>query len=317
MHHLPIVHHSDYTADTPDGHRFPMQKFRLLAELLIQDGLVPHSFHVPEPISRDELIQAHTPTYVDRVLTRNLDPVLVRRIGFDLTKQVILRARLVTAGTLLAARLALAQGLACNSAGGSHHASRDQGAGFCVFNDVAVAASVLMAEGQLRQCLVIDLDVHHGDGTALIFANTPEVSTFSMHCEANWPLVKPPSDLDVALPEGCDDTFYLTTLAQHLPNFLDRVQPDLVFYIAGVDPHKDDRLGKLALTDGGLMARERFVIEAVRSRGIALVTVLGGGYGVDVGTLARRHALVFHAAADYLAQTPFSTQGARRSNASS
>jgi acetoin utilization deacetylase AcuC-like enzyme len=311
---LPIVHHRDYTADTPDGHRFPMQKFQLLAEILVQDGLVPHGFHVPEPITRDELIQAHTPSYVDSVLTKTLDPALVRRIGFELTDRVILRARLATAGTLLAARLALDEGLACNSAGGSHHASADQGAGFCVFNDVAVAASVLLAQGLVRQCLVIDLDVHHGDGTALIFADTPEVTTFSMHCEANWPLVKPPSDLDVALPEGCEDALYLDTLAHHLPDLLDQIQPDLVFYIAGVDPHCEDRLGKLALTDGGLMARERFVIEAVRTRGIALATVLGGGYGVDAGAVARRHALVFHAAADYLAQTPFSTQAASRSN---
>ncbi len=297
---LPIVHHPDYTADTPDGHRFPMQKFARLAEVLRQDGLVPHGFVTPEPVARADLIRAHTPAYVDAVLGRTLDPAAVRRIGFSLTERVVLRAQLATAGTLLAARLALQEGLACNSAGGSHHARADQGAGFCVFNDVAVAASVLLAEGLVKQILVVDLDVHHGDGTALIFQGEPRVFTLSMHCDDNWPLEKPPSDLDVALPKGTGDAGYLAVLDDCLPALLDRVRPDLVFYIAGVDPHQDDRLGKLALTDQGLMARERHVINAVRGRAIPLVTALGGGYGHDVDAVARRHSLVFHAAADFL-----------------
>jgi len=297
---LPIVHHPDYTADTPDGHRFPMQKFARLAEILRQDGLVPHGFVTPEPVARADLIRAHTPAYVDGVLSRTLDPAAVRRIGFSLTERVVLRAQLATAGTLLAARLALQEGLACNSAGGSHHARADQGAGFCVFNDVAVAASVLLAEGVVEQILVVDLDVHHGDGTALIFRDEPRVFTLSMHCDDNWPLEKPPSDLDVALPKGTGDAGYLAALDDCLPALLDQVRPDLVFYIAGVDPHQDDRLGKLALTDQGLMTRERRVIEAVRGRAIPLVTVLGGGYGHDVDAVARRHSLVFHAAADFL-----------------
>lgn len=297
---LPIVHHPDYTADTPDGHRFPMQKFAQLAEILRADGLAPHGFVTPEPISRDDLIRAHTPAYVDGVLNRTLDAIAVRRIGFTLTERVVLRAQLATAGTLLAARLALQEGLACNSAGGSHHARADQGAGFCVFNDVAVAASVLLAEGSVKQILVVDLDVHHGDGTALIFRDEPRVFTFSLHCDDNWPLEKPPSDLDVALPKGTGDAVYLAALDESLPAMLDQVRPDLVFYIAGVDPHQDDRLGKLAMTDLGLMTRERRVIEAVRGRDIPLVTVLGGGYGHDVNAVARRHSFVFHAAADYL-----------------
>jgi len=297
---LPIVHHPNYTADTPEGHRFPMQKFARLAEILRQDGLVPHGFVTPEPIARAALICAHTPAYVEAVLGRTLDPAAVRRIGFALTERVVLRAQLATAGTLLAARLALQEGLACNSAGGSHHARADQGAGFCVFNDVAVAASILLAEGLVQQILVVDLDVHHGDGTALIFHDEPRVFTFSMHCDDNWPLEKPPSDLDVALPKGTGDAGYLAALDDCLSALLDQVRPDLVFYIAGVDPHQDDRLGKLALTDQGLMTRERRVIEAVRGRAIPLVTVLGGGYGHDVEAVGRRHSFVFHAAADFL-----------------
>ncbi|CAN1514277.1 AcuC Deacetylases, including yeast histone deacetylase and acetoin utilization protein [Caulobacteraceae bacterium] len=300
MHLLPIVHHPDYTADTPDGHRFPMQKFARLAEILRQHGLVPHGFATPEPIARANLIRAHTPAYVDAVLGRTLDPAAVRRIGFSLTERVVLRAQLATAGTLLAARLALQEGLACNSAGGSHHARADQGAGFCVFNDVAVAASVLLAEGVVKQILVVDLDVHHGDGTALIFRDEPRVFTLSMHCDDNWPLEKPPSDLDVALPKGTGDAGYLAALDDCLLALLDQVRPELVFYIAGVDPHQEDRLGKLALTDQGLMTRERRVIEAVRGRAIPLVAVLGGGYGHDVDAVARRHSFVFHAAADFL-----------------
>jgi acetoin utilization deacetylase AcuC-like enzyme len=278
-----------------------MQKFARLAEILRDDGLVPHGFVTPEPIAREDLIGAHTPAYVDAVLGRTLDPAAVRRIGFSLTERVVLRAQLATAGTLLAARLALQEGLACNSAGGSHHARADQGAGFCVFNDVAVAASVLLAEGLVQQILVVDLDVHHGDGTALIFHDEPRVFALSMHCDDNWPLEKPPSDLDVAIPKGTGDAGYLAALDDCLPALLDQVRPDLVFYIAGVDPHQDDRLGKLALTDQGLMTRERRVIEAVRRRGIPLVTVLGGGYGHDVSAVARRHSFVFHAAADFLA----------------
>ena len=298
---LPIVHHPDYVADTPDGHRFPMRKFARLAEVLREDGLVPHGFHMPEPITRDQLLKVHSAGYVDGVLNRTLGTQEVRRIGFPLTPRVVRRAQLATGGTLLAARLALKYGLACNSAGGSHHAMADHGAGFCVFNDVAVAASNLLAEDSFLKIMVVDLDVHHGDGTASIFASEPRVFTLSMHCDDNWPLVKPASDCDIALSSNTDDTAYLETLSSVLPDLLDRVSPNIVFYVAGVDPHQDDRLGKLSLTDAGLMARERYVIEQVRSRHIALVTVLGGGYSTDIDILAARHALVFHACADWLA----------------
>jgi acetoin utilization deacetylase AcuC-like enzyme len=300
---LPIIHHPRYTADTPDSHRFPMRKFARLAQVLREDGLAPHGFVTPDPITRDQLLTAHTSRYVDGVLGANLSAPEVRKIGFPLSPAVILRARQATGGTLAAARIALSDGLACNSAGGSHHAMADNGAGFCVFNDVAVAALVLLDEKAVAKIMVIDLDVHHGDGTASLFAHEERVFTFSMHCHDNWPLIKPPSDLDIALHAGTGDGAYLDQLRATLPDLLDAQRPDLVFYVAGVDPHKDDRLGKLALTDAGLMARERFVLEAVRGRAIALVTVLGGGYSTDIDTLAARHGLVFHACADWLAQT--------------
>jgi acetoin utilization deacetylase AcuC-like enzyme len=301
MHHLPIVHHPGFCAQLDPTHRFPMGKFARLAEILHADGLAPLGFHVPEPASREQLVRAHSPAYVDAVLSASLDEKAVRRLGFPLTQSVIARACLATGGTLLAARLALEHGLACNTAGGSHHAGKDYGAGFCVFNDVAVAARNLLSEQPQLKILIVDLDVHHGDGTALMFQGEPLVTTFSMHCEENWPLHKPASDLDVGLPAGTGDSAYLAILADNLPDLLTRTRPDLVFYIAGVDPHKDDRLGKLALSDAGLMARERFVIEQVRRRNIPLVTVLGGGYSNDLDALSARHALVFHACADWLA----------------
>lgn len=298
---LPIVYHRDYTADTPDNHRFPMQKFARLAQVLMQDGLAPHGFHTPDTISREQLLRAHTPAYIDGILDATLSPQEVRRIGFPLSRRVIRRAQLATGGTLLTARLARECGLACNSAGGSHHSMADHGAGFCVFNDVAVAASNLLAEDPALKIMVIDLDVHHGDGTASIFADEPRVFTFSMHCDDNWPLVKPASDYDLGVGKGTEDAAYLEQLCSTLPVLLNQFTPDLVFYVAGVDPHKDDRLGKLCLTDEGLMARERFVIEQVRARAIPLATVLGGGYSTDIDALAARHALVFHACADWLA----------------
>jgi acetoin utilization deacetylase AcuC-like enzyme len=300
---LPIVHHRDYTADTPDSHRFPMQKFARLAQVLIQDGLVPHGFHTPEPASREALLKAHSIAYVDGVLNGTLSSAEIRRIGFPLSPSVVRRAQLATGGTLLAARLALDFGLACNAAGGSHHAMAGYGAGFCVFNDVAVAATNLLAESPNLKIMVIDLDVHHGDGTASIFADEPRVFTFSVHCADNWPLVKPASNLDIGLPKGADDHAYMFHLNEALPGLLDTFRPDLAFYIAGVDPHKDDRLGKLSLTNDGLSARDRYVIGEVRNRGINLATVLGGGYSTDIDALAGRHALVFHACADWLSST--------------
>jgi acetoin utilization deacetylase AcuC-like enzyme len=298
---LPIVHHPDYTANTPAEHRFPMRKFARLAEILVEDGLAPHGFYTPEPIDRNQLLRAHTARYVDGILTFTLPPDEVRRIGFPLTPSVARRAHLATGGTLLAARLALEHGLACNSAGGSHHAMADHGAGFCVFNDVGVAAATLLHEQPQLKIMVVDLDVHHGDGTASIFAKEERVFTFSMHCDENWPLVKPASDHDVALPTGTDDEAYLEHLAAALPKLLESFAPNLVFYVAGVDPHSEDRLGKLSLSDGGLRARERFVVEQVRARGIPLTTVLGGGYSTDLTALAKRHAFIFHACADWLA----------------
>lgn len=293
MARVPRFYHPAYDAEMPAGHRFPMSKFRRLAEVLADKGMAP--FAEPEPARREDLIRAHASDYVDAVLGMTLDAAAVRRIGLPVTASVVARARAATGGTIAAARAALQAGLAGNLAGGSHHAGPDFGAGFCIFNDVAVAARVLLDEGAVSRVLVVDADVHHGDGTALIFAEDPRVFTLSVHCEANFPTRKPPSDLDVGLPRGAGDADYLTALGAALDEALVRARPDIVFYNAGVDPHTDDALGLLDLSDDGLARREELVLSATHGRGLATTVVIGGGYGPDVDVIARRHALVHEA----------------------
>lgn len=297
---LPIVHHPDYDARFPPHHRFPMDKYRLLMEALRRRGLVDDdNLHVPDPVGAEILSLGHDPAYVEQVLTRSVPAEIEREIGFPVDERVARRAHLAASGTLLAARLALGHGLACNTAGGSHHARRAHGAGFCTFNDVGVAASTLLAERAVRRALVVDLDVHQGDGTAEIFATEPRVFTFSMHAANNYPARKIPSDLDVDLPDGVDDEAYLERLDRLLPLFVDYARPDLVFYNAGVDPHREDRLGKLALSDEGLRSRDRLVIGHFRGLGIPVCAVIGGGYATDVAALAERHAILFEVAAGF------------------
>jgi acetoin utilization deacetylase AcuC-like enzyme len=294
---LPIVHHRDYDAGFDPAHRFPMGKYRRLFELLRESGIAtPANVHEPEAADAALLSRVHDPAYVDAVLECSVPMAVEREIGFPVDERVSRRARLATSGTLLAARLALRHGIACNSAGGSHHARAAQGAGFCTFNDVAVAAAALLAEGTVARVLVVDLDVHQGDGTAAIFADDRRVFTFSMHSQRNYPARKVPSDRDVGLDDGTGDEAYLSALATSLAALRAGFGPDMVFYNAGVDPHADDRLGRLALSDEGLRQRDRLVIETFRSRGIPLCGVIGGGYSTDIDALARRHAILFQEA---------------------
>jgi acetoin utilization deacetylase AcuC-like enzyme len=299
---LPIVHHPAYVAPMPAGHRFPMGKFgRLMAHLLEQRIVAPDQVDVPELAPPEWLALAHAPAYVDAVLGQSLNEAAVRRIGLPITTAVATRSRAANGGTVLTARLALEHGLACNTAGGSHHAFAAYGSGFCVFNDVAVAARVLLREGLVQRVMVVDLDVHQGDGTAAIFLDDPQVFTFSMHCRTNFPLHKQTSDLDLTLDAGLEDEPYLALLADHLPGLLEDVRPDLVFYNAGVDPHADDRLGRLALTEQGLWRRERLVLEACLKAGIPVAGVIGGGYAEDLDQLARLHAILPQVASELFA----------------
>ncbi len=286
----------------PPGHRFPMGKFgALMAYLLAQRVVAPAQVQAPELAPRKWLTLAHAPAYVDAVLSQSLDAAAVRRIGLPVTAEVATRARAASGGTVLTARLALEHGLACNTAGGSHHAFAAYGSGFCLFNDVGVAARVLLAEGLVERILVVDLDVHQGDGTAAIFLDEPRVFTFSMHCRTNFPLRKQTSDLDLALDAGLEDEPYLALLAEHLPGLLEDVRPDLVFYNAGVDPHVDDQLGRLALSERGLWRRERLVLETCLHAGVPVAGVIGGGYAADLDQLARLHAILPQVASELFA----------------
>lgn len=294
---VAYVHHPAYDAETvADDHRFPMRKYTALARQLMLDGIVsPGGYLVPEPASADTLATAHDRAYVDAVLSSNVDRQRSRKIGFEMTPAIALRTSASVGGTILAAECALKDGAALNTAGGSHHADFEGGAGFCVFNDVAVAARVMLNRGRARRIAVIDCDVHQGDGTARIFVGDDRVYTFSLHCEENWPVRKAVSDRDTGLAQGTGDDAYLSTLEHELQAVLDKTRPDLVFYNAGVDPHADDRLGKLKLSDEGLWEREKLVLTALNRAGIPVACVLGGGYDRDVDALARRHALIAHA----------------------
>ena len=295
---LPIVFHPDYMAPLRRGHPFPMSKYGYLREALIARRLLPHAggFLSPAPASIARVAAVHALAYVERVANQTLTAAEERAIGLPNTAAVARRGFLSAAGTLLAARLALEHGIALNMAGGSHHAGPKGGAGFCVFNDVAVAAQALLDEGVLSRILVIDCDVHQGDGTARIFAGGAGVLTLSLHAERNYPARKARSDLDFPLPDGLGDRAYLEVLA-HALALVAPFRPDLVFYNAGVDPHADDRLGRLALTDAGLRARDACVLGWARSRDLPVAGVLGGGYDHDQERLAARHAILFEEAA--------------------
>jgi acetoin utilization deacetylase AcuC-like enzyme len=296
---LPLVYHPGYSVPIPSTHRFPMAKFKKLYERLLRDGVAtPDQFHCPDRPSAAILERVHTSAYVAAYCDGSLDAKAQRRIGLPWTPALVDRTCTAVGGTILTAKLALQHGLACNTAGGTHHAFPDYGSGFCIFNDLAIAARQIQQLGLAQQILIIDLDVHQGDGTAYIFQDDPSVFTFSMHCGVNFPGTKQQSDLDVALAEGMGDDTYLQTLDQYLPDLLRQVQPDLVLYDAGVDPHLADRLGKLALTDTGLYRREMQVLSACRSAGYPVACVIGGGYADDLDMLVYRHSLLHRAASE-------------------
>jgi acetoin utilization deacetylase AcuC-like enzyme len=300
---LPIVYHPDYVSPLPPEHRFPMPKFGKIYELLLREGIATvEQFHRPQIASHSLLAQVHTQDYVQNFCAGNLDPKAQRRIGLPWSETLVKRSRTAVGGTVLTAQLALQYGLACNTAGGTHHAFPDYGSGFCIFNDLAVAARTIQGLGLAHKILIIDLDVHQGDGTALIFQNDPTVFTFSMHCQANFPFRKQQSDLDVGLPEGMADEAYLKALANYLPDLLAEFNPDLVLYDAGVDPHQTDRLGRLALTDRGLFERDKFVLQSCIQQGYPVATVVGGGYDKDIYALAYRHILLYLAATELYQQ---------------
>ncbi len=296
---LPIVYHPDYVTPLPEGHRFPMPKFKTVYDILLADGVVDSSSVFQPEIAAMALLQSvHSPEYSNAFCNGQLDRSAQRRIGFPWSEGLVKRTRTAVGGTLLTARLALKYGIACNTAGGTHHAFPDFGSGFCIFNDLAVAARILVDEGIVGKILIVDLDVHQGDGSAYIFRDDERVFTFSMHCGENFPFKKQESDLDVALPSGMTDAEYLTSLEAHFPDLLSSVNPDLVLYDAGVDPHKDDQLGKLALSDEGLWQRDEIVLGRCIANGFPIATVIGGGYSKNIEELARRHTITHRVGAE-------------------
>lgn len=260
----------------------------MVMEALAESG-VEYALHALEPMPRDHIEAVHCPAYVAEVVERRVPAEKVRRIGFPVTERLSQRAQLTPGGTWLAAKLALRYGFAANSAGGSHHALYDTGAGYCIFNDLAIAAHRLIAEHDARRILIVDCDVHQGDGTASLLSGRSDIATFSIHAEKNFPARKACSTLDIGLPDGTGDEAYLDVLACHLPMLIDDFSPDLILYQAGVDPHAEDRLGRLSLSDEGLAARDRFIGEEAGRRGIPIASALGGGYGNDPMAIARRH----------------------------
>ncbi|WP_311269193.1 histone deacetylase [Sphingobium sp. WCS2017Hpa-17] len=286
---LHVVHHPAYVSPATPGSRFRFDKYGLVMDAL-RETAVPFQSVEPEPMDRIWIDGVHDPAYVDEVLTLTVPPEKARRIGFPVTDRVMRRSLLSPGGTWLAAKLAMIHGYAANAAGGSHHALADTGAGYCVFNDLAIAANRLIVEGDAARILILDLDVHQGDGTASLMAGRGDIFTLSIHAEKNFPVRKARSTLDIGLEDGTGDDAYLATLADVLPRVLDDFAPDLILYQAGVDPHAEDRLGRLTLTDAGLDARDRYVMRQARGRGVPVASTMGGGYGDDRMAVARRHA---------------------------
>jgi acetoin utilization deacetylase AcuC-like enzyme len=297
---MKCAYHPGYHIALPEGHPFPISKYALLKEMMLDDGTIrSEDICTPEPIDLDSLALVHTREYLAKLEGPGLSPAEQRLLGMPWSQALWVRSRLAAGGTLLAARAALADGLAANLAGGTHHAFADHGEGFCVLNDAAVAIARLRAEGRIRRAAVVDLDVHQGNGTASIFKDDETVFTFSLHGARNYPLNKMRSSLDVPLDDGVGDEEYLAMLARHLPFVLDQARADIVFYLAGVDVAAGDRYGKLALTEEGIRCRDRHVIETVRARGVPLTIMLAGGYAATRSRTAELHAHAFRAAVAY------------------
>ncbi len=295
---LPVVNHEDYFAKIGDDHKFPINKFRELAKYLVKNKIVK-KFHVPYPCSDETLRRAHSESYIRNVKNKTLDKNSIKKIGFPLVDSVVQRSLVATGGTVLASKLAINNGLACNTAGGSHHANFDGGAGYCVFNDVAVAAEYLLSCGLAGRILIVDLDVHQGNGNSEIFKNNKNVFTFSMHSKSNYPAKKSVSDLDVELDDNMEDKQYIKVLKFYL-NQLNQENFDYVFYIAGVDIHFNDRLGKLKISDEGIKERDEIVTQNFFSKGIPLCGVLGGGYNKDFQKLVELHSFLHQSCAKLL-----------------
>ncbi len=294
---IRLAYSDRYTLQLPEGHRFPIAKYGLVHDQLRYEGTAsePH-FMDPGLCAEDDVLRIHTPAYYARVRDQQLSPPEVRRLGLPQNERLFLRSLSSASGTLQMALSALQHGIGMNLAGGTHHAFADRGEGFCVFNDIAIAAAHLLHHGLAKQILVVDLDVHQGNGTAQIFRDEPRVFTFSMHGRDNYPLHKEQSDLDIPLPPFTGDEPYLALLRQHLATLIQRVKPDFIFFQAGVDVLATDRLGKLGLSRAGCKTRDEVVLSTCQQHQIPVATCLGGGYSARLPDLVEAHCNTFRVA---------------------
>ncbi len=288
-----------YKYSLPEGHRFPMIKYELLPQQLLHEGTVTEDqFFHPDQLTQEELLTTHTAAFLSKLNTQTLTKKESRQIGFPMTMALVERGKHIAKGTYLCAKFAKEHGVALNIAGGTHHSFADRGEGFCVFNDIAIAANLMLLRKEAKSILIVDLDVHQGNGTAHIFSNEPRVFTFSMHGEKNYPVRKEMSDLDIGLPDNTEDQLYLDTLEEVLPSLIDQQKPDMIFYLAGVDPLACDKLGRLSLSLNGLKERDRMVFEACCSRQIPVAVAMGGGYSKELKNIIEGHANTFRIAND-------------------
>lgn len=292
-----------YLLPLPEGHRFPVEKYRALRKRLEAEAAAGAALEFIEPhaATDEEILRVHKRAYVGRVMAGTLTPAEVRRIGFPWSEQLVARSLRSTGAAVDAAAAALEDGIAASLAGGTHHAGSDWGEGYCVFNDTAVAAREMQARGMVERVVILDLDVHQGNGTAEIFAADPSVFTVSVHGARNFPLRKYPGDLDIGLEDGADDSTYLAAVDAALDGALGEGGADLLLYIAGADPYGGDRLGRLSVSRAGLLERDRRVLAAARSVGLPVGIVCGGGYCADIGAIVEIHAGTMLLAADLLA----------------
>jgi acetoin utilization deacetylase AcuC-like enzyme len=288
-----------YSHPLPEGHRFPMEKYNLIPQQLIYEGTIePNQLVCPSIISEENILFTHNKDYVQKLNSLDLSSSEIRRTGFPLSKKLIEREKIIMQGTIDAAVFALNDGIAFNLAGGTHHAFSDRGEGFCLLNDMAIAANYLLKNKLVKQILIIDLDVHQGNGTAQIFNQQSNVFTFSMHGKKNYPLHKEKSDLDIELEDGVDDSIYLNLLESHLEPLIKKLNPDFIFYQAGVDILNEDQLGRLALSMEGCKQRDKLVLALCKRYKIPVAITMGGGYAPNINTIIEAHANTFRLARD-------------------
>lgn len=294
---LKIAFHPIYKHPLPEGHRFPMLKYELLPEQLLYEGTCTKAnFFEPSVPDDGFILQVHTADYYNHLKNLTLDAKAVRKIGFPLSHELVKRETIIAEGTMKASEFALEHGIAMNIAGGTHHAYSDRGEGFCMLNDQAIGARYLQLKNLAKQILIVDLDVHQGNGTAEIFHNDPSVFTFSMHGKSNYPFKKEESNLDIALENDIHDEAYLSILKKTLPELITTVKPDFIYYLCGVDVIASDKLGKLGLTIDGCKERDRFVLQTCRDHNIPVMCSMGGGYSPDIKKIIEAHANTFRLA---------------------